>query len=152
MGDNVGLGLVGSMTFCLAGDKLEDRSSEDAYAAHCYWELEARGLVTEAEVDEDSTEYNGMLRQIKLAGLGRPRIVRVVELSPALKYPQCLVAWRGPRDMAKAVGLSLTDREAGGTPSPRAPGDQTGRLTVMIHVGRVLLDFGDGLRSTHRIA
>ena len=64
MDEAVGLGLVGSVTFCLSGERLEERPPEDAYAAHCYWELEARGHITEADVEYGSTEYDGMLRQI----------------------------------------------------------------------------------------
>ena len=90
--DAVGVGLVGSVTFCLSGDRLEERRPEDAYAAHCYWELEASGQITEAEVEDGSTEYDGMLRQITPGAVARPRIIRVVEVAPELKYPQRLVA------------------------------------------------------------
>ena len=119
MADDVGLGLVGSITFCLADDNLHERPHEDAYAAHCYWELEARGYVTEAEVEDDSTEYDGMLRQITLTGLGRPRIIRVIELSPELRYPQRLIAVARASATGTTAGLSWTDHEAGGMQNPR---------------------------------
>src|SRR6185295_10194261 len=37
--DDLGVGLVGSMTFCLFSYELEQRHPEDAYAIHCYWEM-----------------------------------------------------------------------------------------------------------------
>ena len=117
--DDVGVGLVGSVTFSLWRE-LEQRNADDAYAAHCYWELEASGHITEAEVEHDSTEYDGMLRQISPGDAARPRIVRVVEVAPDLKYPQRLIAcWLEPRGTAKKVGSSWTDHGAGGTPPPR---------------------------------
>jgi hypothetical protein len=38
--DEVGLGMVGSITFALFGETTADMSPEDAYGVHCGWELE----------------------------------------------------------------------------------------------------------------
>ncbi len=38
--DEVGLGMVGSITFALFGETTVDTSAEDAYAIHCCWELD----------------------------------------------------------------------------------------------------------------
>jgi hypothetical protein len=38
--DEVGLGMVGSITFALFGETTADTSPEDAYGIHCCWELE----------------------------------------------------------------------------------------------------------------
>lgn len=38
--DEVGLGMVGSITFALFGETTPDMSPEDAYGVHCCWELE----------------------------------------------------------------------------------------------------------------
>ena len=38
--DDVGIGLVGSITFALFGEVTADLSAEDVYALHCCWELE----------------------------------------------------------------------------------------------------------------
>ena len=38
--DEVGLGMVGSITFALFGETTADMSPEDAYGVHCCWELE----------------------------------------------------------------------------------------------------------------
>lgn len=43
--DDVGVGLVGSITFCLFLYKLEQRPPEDCYAIHCYWEMTGRNLI-----------------------------------------------------------------------------------------------------------
>ncbi len=83
----IGVGFVGSITFSLSTYRMEGRPLEDIYAIHCYWELEAQGLLAEAEVEEGSTEYDGMFRQAPRDDVREPRIVRVVEFAPAL-YPQ----------------------------------------------------------------
>lgn len=38
--DEVGLGMVGSITFALFGETTADMTAEDAYAIHCCWELD----------------------------------------------------------------------------------------------------------------
>jgi len=38
--DDVGIGMVGSITFALLGETTADMVPEDAYALHCCWELE----------------------------------------------------------------------------------------------------------------
>jgi hypothetical protein len=38
--DEVGLGMVGSITFALFGETTPDMAPEDAYGVHCCWELE----------------------------------------------------------------------------------------------------------------
>ena len=46
---DVGVGLVGSVTFCFFTYELERRPPEDAYAIHCYWEMQHRALIEEAD-------------------------------------------------------------------------------------------------------
>jgi hypothetical protein len=139
--DDVGIGLVGSVTFCLSGSDMERRPPEDCYAIHCYWELEARGVITEAEVEDGSTEYDGMLRQIAPGEPSPARIIRVVELAPELKYPQRLIGLgRVARDGAN--GWTVFDgprsRWYDAALMPEAGSD---KQVLMIHVGRVLLGF-----------
>src|SRR5262245_23143292 len=38
--DDVGIGLVGSMTWCFFAYNLDERPPQDAYAIHCYWEMQ----------------------------------------------------------------------------------------------------------------
>jgi hypothetical protein len=145
--ENVGLGLVGSVTFCLADAKLEQHRPETAYAAHCYWELEAKGYITEAEVEDDSTEYDGMLRQARLAGLSRARIIRVIELSPAIKYPQRLIALARATKNGDEGWVVVDGPRSRWYAGSETSSDRSGRLAVMIHVGRVLLDLRNKFRS-----
>ncbi|QEH35985.1 hypothetical protein OJF2_45430 [Aquisphaera giovannonii] len=140
--DDVGVGLVGSMTFCLFTYKLEERPPEDCYAIHCYWEMTCHNLIEEADV-ADPAEYESLLQRCRIDGLGPARVETVVELSPELKYPQRLVGlgratrhdrpgWvvvDGPRSRWYAA-----DEMPAGTPD---------KLVVMVHVGRELLGFRD---------
>ena len=89
--DKADCGLVGSMTWCFFSYKMHERPPEDAYAIHCYWEMEHARLIDEAEVTEAS-EYAGMLGQWQGDRLEGPTITRVAELSPKLKVPGRLVA------------------------------------------------------------
>lgn len=41
--DDVGIGMVGSVTFALFGEATGDLSPEDVYGLHCCWELECNG-------------------------------------------------------------------------------------------------------------
>ena len=41
--EEVGVGLVGSIPFCLNGEVTPETSPDDAYALHCCWELEVNG-------------------------------------------------------------------------------------------------------------
>lgn len=143
MGDELGVGLVGSITFRLIGDELEQRPPEDAYAIHCFWELEAKGYITEAEVEDGSTEYDGMLRQITLDDMHRPRIVRVVEIAPELRYPQRLIAVAHATRHNEAGFIVVDGPRSRWCPAAEMPSLQCEKLAVMVHVGRVLLGFPD---------
>ncbi|HET9227626.1 MAG TPA: tetratricopeptide repeat protein [Thermoanaerobaculia bacterium] len=47
--DIVGIGLVGSVTFCLSTYENHRRPHDDVYAIHCYWELQQSGALTESQ-------------------------------------------------------------------------------------------------------
>jgi hypothetical protein len=142
-GDEQGVGLVGGITFSLMGDKLEKRHPEDCYAIHCYWELEARGYLTEGEVEAGSTEYDGMLRQVTFDAFVSPRIVRVVEMAPELKYPQRLVALASAFRRDEPGWIVVDGPRSRWYPACEASADRGEKLIVMAHVGRALLGFGD---------
>ena len=58
--DDVGVGLVGSMTFCFFGFNLDQRPPEDGYALHCYWELSHLDMVADAQLipaPRSTTDY-----------------------------------------------------------------------------------------------
>lgn len=42
-GPQSGIGMVGSVTFCLFGETTADMTAEDLYGCHCAWELEMNG-------------------------------------------------------------------------------------------------------------
>ena len=148
--DDVGVGLVGSITFGHFGDKLEQRCPDDCYAIHCYWELEATGFITEAEVNDGSTEYDGMLRQITLGELAPPRIVRVVEIAPELGYPQRLIALARTARNRDQGWIVLDGPRSRWYPAAGIPVDSSEKLVVMAHVGRVILDSRNGFNSSDR--
>jgi hypothetical protein len=54
--DDSGVGLVGSITFCLFGTKLEGLPPEEVYAAHAFWEMEQDGWLREVDLDEEGSD------------------------------------------------------------------------------------------------
>jgi hypothetical protein len=140
--DRVGAGVVGSVTFChffLYG--LEQRPPEDAYAIHCYWEMERRGLLAETGVEGGSTEYDPMLRQGAIDGLAGARILRVVEMAPQLNYPQRLVAVAKAAVRGEAGWAVLDGARSRWYPASEMPETNSDKPVVMVHVGRELLGF-----------
>jgi hypothetical protein len=89
--DDIGVGLVGSVTWCFFSRDLDQRPPEDGYAIHCCWEMEHAELLKLAEVDEDSNEYDSLLGQWTGKPLASAKVMYVAELSPELKHPQRLV-------------------------------------------------------------
>jgi hypothetical protein len=140
--DEVGIGLVGSVTFCLAGHHMKERNPEDVYAIHCYWELVVKGLIAEGEVEGNSTEYDGMLRQVSLDGLVAVRIVRVVEFSPEVKYPQRLIGLARAARNGEEGWVVVDGPRSRWYAASEMPGDVSREKQVtMVHVGRTLLGF-----------
>jgi len=139
--DDVGVGLVGNVTFCLFGYHLHMRPPEDAYAIHCCWELEGCKLITQKDVEEGDHEYDSLLRQWNGRPLESPRIRRVAEISPDLDYPARMVGLARAM-MAGAEGWAVLD-------GPRSwwyaddemPEDKHGWVPLGIHIGSVLLGF-----------
>ena len=138
--NRVGVGLVGSFTFCFFFYQLDQRPPEDVYAIHCYWEMKDLGLVAEVDVGENSREFDHMLRQCTYDNIAQATIVSVAELSQELDYPQRLVA------VAKATcrgepGWLIADGPRSlwyaRSQMPQGTSDKT---VLMIHVGRILLN------------
>ena len=136
--DDVGVGLVGSVTFCLFSYAAHRRPPEDAYALHCYWECLTAKLIS--EVSELAT--GAVEAALASAGIvvENPRGVLAVRVSPGLGYPGGEVMLvSGERD--GAAGWWVCDGPASSwyaaAEMPHAPP----AAAVMIHVGRRLLGF-----------
>ncbi len=141
--DDVGVGLVGSITFCLFSYVLEQRPPEDCYAIHCYWEMSSRGLIAETDIPEESTEYDHLIRQCQIDGLTDQKVVCVVELSLELKYPQQLVAVANATRQGESGWIVIDGPRSRWYAASEMPPDDRGKTIAMIHVGRVLLGFSE---------
>ncbi len=139
--DDVDVGLVGSITFCLLSYKLGERPPEDAYAIHCYWEMAGVDLITEADVPANSTEYDAMMSQSTLSGISDPQIIAVAELSPELKYPQSLVALAKATRDGECGWLVLDGGRSRWYAATEMPPEVPDKTVLMVHVGRTLLGF-----------
>lgn len=140
--DDEGVGMVGSVTFCMFGEELSQRPAEDIYAIHCCWELDDE-LLKGSDVDEDSDEYASLLQQWTQEPLINARVEHVTEIDPQLGYPRRLVA------VASAVrgsekGWAVLDGERTRWYSSAEMPPQTRSTTVLrIHLGRRLLGFDE---------
>jgi len=139
--DTIGLGLVGSVTFCLFYYKLEERPPEDGYAIHCYWEMEAHGLIADIEVEASSTEYDPLRSQGQLEGVSQDRLLRVAEMSPELGYPQRLVALARASRHGEPGWIVLDGPRSRWYAAAEMPDTPFDTIILMLHVGRVLLGF-----------
>ena len=141
--DDVDCGLVGSTTFCLFSKKLAQRPPEDAYAVHCYWEMEQAGLIDESDVRESSREYEVLLKQWRGGPLENPQVLFVAELSPELHCQQRLVGLASAR-LEGADGWAVLDGDRSQWyPKSDMPAEAYENAVLKIHVGRHLLEFKD---------
>jgi hypothetical protein len=139
--DDVDVGLVGSITFCLFSYSMGERPPEDCYAIHCYWEMEQQGLISETTVDEGSDEYDPMLRQWQGGPLDDPKVTHVAELSPGLGYPQRLVALASGRLAGEEGWVVLDGPRCAWYARAGMPTKGDANTVLMLHVGRELLGF-----------
>jgi hypothetical protein len=140
--DDVGVGMVGSITFCLFTYDTDKRPPEDVYALHCLWEMEAQDLAKAESVDSPD-EYRDMLARSPIA-VTDAVVKHVVELSPKLNYTQSVVAVAVGQKDGLPGHLVLDGPRTKWYPESEFPAKEDGpppHLTLKIHVGRHLLGF-----------
>jgi hypothetical protein len=139
--DDVDCGVVGSVTFCLFSYRMAQRPPEDAYAIHCYWEMEQAGHITEECAGDSPGEYDALLSQWPGPPLEAAHLTTVAELSPELSHPSRLVAMARAR-VGGRLGWAVVDgprsRWYARDDMPAGAHEQT---VLMLHVGRALLRF-----------
>jgi hypothetical protein len=138
--DDVNVGLVGSVTFCLFSYDLDQRHPEDSYAIHCYWELTNADQITDSDV-EGSAEYDAMLQQWSGSPLESPQIVVVSELGTELKYERRLIAVASVKIGGRSGWAVLDGPESRWYAADEMPEDESARTVLMVHLGRRLLGF-----------
>lgn len=140
--DDVDVGLVGSVTFCLFSYELKQRPPEDCYAIHCYWEMRTKELITETKVEEGSSEYNRLTQHCPIGGLGEICIIAVAELSRKLKRRRRLFALARATRQGEPGWVVLDGAHSRWYSAGEMPAEVVWETTVlMVHVGRVLLGF-----------
>jgi len=136
--DDVGVGMVGSTTWCFFSYDMEQRPPEDVYAVHCFWEM-GRERIAMHDAEANSSEYDAMLAQWTGAPLESLRIEHVAELESELRHPQKLVAVAaGSRDGAPGW-VVLDGADTRWYFADEFPGDERGKMVLEIHIGRCLL-------------
>lgn len=139
--DDVDVGLVGSITFCLFSSKLDERPPEDGYAIHAYWELLCRGLIAENHEEDDLGEYVPMVKRCGIAGLSDVTVILVSELSPELETSHPLVVLARVKRAGEPGWLVLDGPRCRFYAAAEMPTDAPENAVLMVHVGRELLGF-----------
>jgi hypothetical protein len=122
------------------GADLRGRPPEDAYALHIAHRLKAEGF-SEIEVEKPE-QFAGLLDGWKGAALTGAKVVRLARLDPAIGYPQQIVAL-ATAVVAGEPGFAILDGpRSDWYPEADFPQGTTGSMVLQIHIGRVLLRFG----------
>ena len=138
--DDVGCGLVGSMTWCFFLSEMHRRPPEDCYAIHCTWEMQNEDLIEDSEVT-DPLEYAHLLRDISSAEYQDCRVVRVAEVSPKLGLASRIVACANAKQGDNPGWLVLDANEKIWYPANQFPEEESTSRILQIHIGRKLLNF-----------
>lgn len=139
--DDVGIGMVGSVTFCFFSYEMTQRPPEDCYAIHCCWEMSHNKLIEETDVRGDQGEYASLLAQWNGPPLEKPRMLFVAELSPELGYPQRLVGLARAQQGGEEGWAVLDAERSQWYPEADMPTDNRDSIILSIHVGSRLLGF-----------
>lgn len=134
--DDVGVGLVGPGVWCFFSYELRNRPCEDAYAIHCFWELD----LEVSEVD-DPAEYAELAARWPGPPLSGAMVTHVVELPPKLNYGRRIVAVMAS-ELNGAAGWGVLDGAESRwySAAEMAPTDGP-RDVLKVHIGRKLLGY-----------
>ncbi|GAA4454526.1 hypothetical protein [Novipirellula rosea] len=136
--DDIGCGLVGSMTWCFFMSDTHRRPPEDIYAIHCFWEMEHSELIVDVEVT-DPGEYASVLGSCDLSEYDDVKIVRVAELSANLQFPHRVIALATANKHGQSGWLAIHGGNSTWYDASEQPEGTSDFLVMKIHVGRRLL-------------
>jgi hypothetical protein len=139
--DDEDCGLVGSVTWCFFHFQFMQRPPEDAYAIHCYWEMQQQKLIEQTRLEENPDEYRDLLKQWSGHPLQDATLLYISELSPELRYPQRLVGLASARVNNKEGWVVLDGPRSTWYPREEMPEDGSESAILMLHVGRHVLGF-----------
>lgn len=137
--DDVGCGLVGSVTWCFFDPDMLRRPPEDVYAFHCCWEMEQAELiqVREAESPELSDELVKLLKR----PIEEPSLLASARVASKLQLPsRKFYVAEGKLDGAEGW-LLFADSETAWYPKSEHPESTSAETILRLHLGGKLLGF-----------
>jgi hypothetical protein len=146
--DDVGIGMVGSMTFCFFDAKLNQRPLEDIYALYCGWEMAVGKLLKIDTVTPASHEYDSCLNQWTGGTLEHPAVTAIAELNPDLKYGRRLVALASATLAGNAGWVVLDGPQSHWYPATEFAPQESSLEILKLHLGRQLLNLGHATSRT----
>ena len=140
--DQIGVGLVGSITWSFFATELASLPPEDCYAKHCMWECEHGDLVTEIE-DASAEDKDRLLAKWVQGKLDEVKFKRIYQLAPELKHPERVI---GVAE-AKLVGVHgyavFDGAKSRWYPKSEFPDGTSAGEALDFHLGRALLGLKD---------
>lgn len=158
--EELGVGLVGSMTWVLLGEAVEQLPIEDIYSVHCTYEAICHSYIVELDARERFASKT-RLASLQQQWTGQPlEQVEVVECyridSTNVKYPQDIVAVATAQQAGEPGWVVFDGPRSRWYPQQQFPDETPARTILRLHVGRQLLDFPPvdtrQLRAVHRSA
>ncbi len=141
--NEIGCGLVGSVTFCFFSYDLHNRPPEDAYAIHCYWEMTTNKLIEECNLENESDSYDSLAKQWHGAPLADVKMCRLADIAPELHYPQRLVGLAQAKLNGKKGWVVLDGPRSKWVPNSRKLPKYPESEILSLHIGKKLLGFAE---------
>ncbi|MFO0218907.1 MAG: tetratricopeptide repeat protein [Planctomycetota bacterium] len=139
--DDVGCGLVGSVTWCFFDPQMLRRPPEDVYAIHCAWEMEQQELIRLQE--PGAAVLSNELLKLLVKPLEQAKLLVSARVATKLKLPARRYFLAEGKVDGVAGWMVFAETEVAWYSQADQPESTSGETILRIHLGRSLLGFKD---------
>ncbi len=139
--DDVGVGLVGSLTWCFFDPQMLRRPPEDVYAIHCAWEMEQQQLIRIQEAG--STKLGDELQKLLAQPLEDSQLLVSARVASKLKLPARRFYLAEGKLEGRAGWMVFAESEVAWYTKLEHPESTSPETILRLHLGRMLLGFKD---------
>lgn len=139
--DDVGCGLVGSVTWCFFDPQMLRRPPEDVYAIHCAWEMEQQELIRLQE--PGAAVLSNELLKLLVKPLEQSKLLVSARVATKLKLPARRYFLAQGKVDGVAGWMVFAETEVAWYPQADQPESTSAETILRIHLGRSLLGFKD---------
>lgn len=148
--DDVGVGLVGSVTWCFFDPQMLRRPPEDVYAIHCAWEMEQQQLIRTQEAG--STKLGDELLKLLAQPLEDSQLLVSARVASKLKLPARRFYLAEGKLEGRAGWMVFAESEVAWYPKLEHPESTSPETILRLHLGRMLLGFKDEPNRTRYLS